>query len=106
MQDDPTVLGRLIRAVRQAGAPTEESTERNGAFSYHAESHAAGIGIGVGVAAMTTNEFRYMAVLLAIALGMNRGPTLPSTKITEDLRQEPHYLVGGLGLGLLLGALI
>jgi len=106
MSDDQTVLGKLVRLFKQAGAPSEDTYDRDGAFSYHAESHAAGVGFGVGVAAMTIGELRYVSALLAIAFGANRGPQLSSAKIVEDIRQEPHYALGGLALGLLLGALI
>ncbi|ELZ05579.1 hypothetical protein [Natrialba aegyptia] len=106
MTDDPTVLSRLVRLIRQAGAPSEDSYERDGAFSWHAESHAAGIGIGVAMVAATTGEFRYVSALLAIAFGVNRELAPSDDGIVEDLRSEPHYLIGGLALGLCLGALI
>lgn len=106
MPDDPTQLSRLLRLVRQAGAPSEDSTERNGAFSYHAETHAAGIGIGVGAAASATGNYRFVGALVAITFGLNRGPSLSSRKIATDCRQEPHYLLGGIGLGLLLGTVV
>lgn len=103
---DPTVLSKLVRLLRQAGAPSEESTDRDGGFSHHAETHAAGIGIGIGMVAMTTGEMQYLSALLAIAMGADRELSPSSDRITDDLRQEPHYLIGGLALGLALGALI
>ena len=39
--------------VRQAGAVSESDTERDGAFSHHAETHAAGIGAGVVLGKVT-----------------------------------------------------
>ncbi len=106
MSNDPTVLEKLIRVIRDAGAPSEADSERDGFLSYHAESHAAGLGIGIGMVAMTTDEMRYVSALLALAFGANRGPKLSSPRIAEDVKAEPHYAVGGLALGLLLGALI
>ncbi|ELZ12487.1 hypothetical protein C478_10436 [Natrinema thermotolerans DSM 11552] len=106
MPDDPTQLSRLLRLFRQAGAPSEDSTDRDGAFSYHAESHAAGLGIGLGAIATATGNYRYVGGLLAAAFGLNRGPTLSSSNITGDVRQEPHYFIGGLALGLVLGAVV
>jgi len=106
MADDPTVLSKLVRVIRQAGAPSEDSYERDGFLSHHAETHAAGLGIGVGMIAMTTDEWRYVSALLAIAFGANRELSPSSDRITGDLKAEPHYLVGGLAVGLLLGALI
>lgn len=106
MTDDPTVLSKLVRLAKQAGAASEDDYERDGAFSFHAETHAAGIGFGVGAAATATNDYRYVAALLAIAFGANRGPELSSTQVLNDCRQEPHYLLFGLAIGLALGALI
>ncbi|WP_254766520.1 hypothetical protein [Salinilacihabitans rarus] len=105
-RDDPTVLSRLVRLVREAGAPSEDTYDRDGFLSYHAESHAAGIGIGVGAAASATGDLRYVGAIVALAFGANRGPTLSSAKIAEDVRQEPHYALGGLALGFLLGAVV
>ncbi|WP_254768220.1 hypothetical protein [Salinilacihabitans rarus] len=104
--DPPTILSRLVRFVREAGAPSEDDTDRDGFLSYHAESHAAGVGLGVGIAASATGDLQYAGAILAMAFGLNRGPTLSNAKITEDVRQEPHYALGGLGLGLLLGSVL
>lgn len=105
-EDFPTVLSKLLRVLKQAGAPSEESTDRDGFLSHHAETHAVGVGIGVGAAAMTIGEMRYVAALLAIAFGANRGPKISSPRIVQDIKQEPHYALGGLAVGLFLGALI
>ena len=106
MPNDPTVLSKLVRLIRQAGAPSEDTYDRNGFLSHHAETHAAGFGIGVGMIAVTTGNYRYLSALLAIAFGANRELSPSSDRITGDLKAEPHYLVGGLAVGLLLGALI
>jgi len=37
------------RRIREAGASSESDTERDGAFSYKAESHAFGIGLYYGI---------------------------------------------------------
>mgnify|MGYP000140786101 CR=1 FL=1 len=39
----------IRRRVREAGASSEDETDRDGAFSYKAESHAFGIGLYYGV---------------------------------------------------------
>ncbi|QLG47907.1 hypothetical protein [Natrinema halophilum] len=106
MTDDPTVVSRALRVFREAGAPSEESTDRNGAFSYHAETHAAGVGIGVGAAAGATGDYRIVGAIVALAFGLNRGPSLSSARIGEDIKQEPHYALGGLALGLLIGTFV
>jgi len=106
MADDPTVLSKLVRLAKQAGAPSEGTYDRNGGFSWHAETHAAGFAFGVGLAAVTTNELRYVSALLSLVFGANRGPDVSSARIADDIKQEPHYAAGGLAVGLLLGALI
>ena len=88
---------------RQAGAVSESDTERDGAFSYHAETHAAGIGAGVGVTAAATGEYRLAGVVVSMAFGTNRGETALDPKVIEDIRQEPHYALGGLVAGVTLG---
>jgi len=106
MSDDTsaeTVLGRLLAFARQAGAKQESDTSRDGAFSHHAETHAFGVGFGVGAAATATGDARYVGAVVAIAFGANRGATLSDSKITEDVREEPHYALAGVGLGLLAG---
>lgn len=111
-QDWPTVVQKWTTLIRnrlaEAGAPHEKTHERDGAFSYHAETHAAGLGFGLGMAASSGvlgGEAKlYIGALLAAAFGLNRGPQLKSKKIVVDVEEEPHYFIGGLGLGLLLGA--
>ena len=108
----PTVLSKWIALIRQriaeAGAPSERTYKRDGAFSYHAETHSAGLGFGLGMAASSgvvgEDIQLYIGALLASAFGLNRGPQLKSKKIVVDVEEEPHYFIGGLGLGLLLGA--
>lgn len=41
--------------IREAGAPSEGATDRDGAFSYKAESHAFGMGLYAG---MTSSSLR------------------------------------------------
>jgi len=35
----------LIKRIKEAGAPTEDDTERDGFLSYSGETHAVGVGI-------------------------------------------------------------
>lgn len=49
----------LRRRVREAGASTEGDTERDGAFSYKAESHAFGIGLYYGVRSASVTPSGY-----------------------------------------------
>lgn len=38
----------LVKWVKEAGAPTEEDSERDGFISYSGEAHAVGVGIYYG----------------------------------------------------------
>lgn len=104
--DYPTVISRLIAFARHAGAQSESDYDRNGAFSYHAETHAFAIGAGFGVAAPITGKVQLVGAVIALVTAANRGPKLTSPKIGDDVRQEPHYLLGGLVAGLLVGGLV
>ena len=39
------MLSKIIKRIKEAGAPTEESTDRDGFLSYSGETHAIGVGI-------------------------------------------------------------
>lgn len=107
----PTVLSKWVTLIRQriaeAGAPSEKTYKRDGAFSHHAETHAAGLGFGLGLAASSgvlgDDAEAYIGALVAAAFGLNRGPQLTSKKIALDVEEEPHYFIAALGLGLLFG---
>jgi len=101
--DPPTVISRIIRFLRSAGAKQEASSERDGAFSYHAETHAFALGAGIGAAAPVTGNWRLIGGLVSLATALNRGPTLFDGKIAADIKQEPHYAFGGLLFGLVIG---
>lgn len=98
-----TVIGPVIQRLREAGAPSEQTYERDGGFSYHAESHAFGVGFGVGLWAGATGDYQYAGAIIAAAFGLNRGPQLSSPRILEDIKQEPHYAIFGVAVGFLLG---
>ena len=95
-----------IDTLRDAGASSEGDSDRNGFLSYHAESHAAGLGIGLGWLAIVTGDLQLLGLVLpAITAGL-RAKNREFGKILADVRQEPHYCLGGLPLGGLLGWLV
>lgn len=98
-------IDRIIRLIKQAGAPKESTYERDGFLSYHAESHAAGAGIGLGFAILASGELRYLGVLLQVVLFGNRGEKLLEPKLLGDVKQERHYFLGGLVTGAVFGLL-
>jgi hypothetical protein len=97
------MLDWLRTRLRQAGAPSEDATDRDGAFSFHAETHAAGVGAGLGFAAVATGNVQWLALLLPAVTAGLRARQGEFGKILADVRQEPHYALGGLVAGALLG---
>lgn len=98
-----SLVERLYQHYKYAGAPSEGSYDFNGGFSYHAEAHAFGVGFGVGITAGATGNYKFAGAIVALAFGIDRGVSLTDTKIGEDIKQEPHYALMGVGVGILLG---
>lgn len=99
-----TLIDRFVRVVKQAGAPSEDATERDGFLSHAAETHSAGAGIGFGFMIASTGEWRYLGVLLELILLGNRGDTRLAATLIRDILTELPYFLGGLVLGAALGA--
>lgn len=99
-----SLLDRAVHAVKQAGAPSEETYARDGFLSWHAETHAVGIGIGVGFGAAAAGELRLFGAAASLLIAGNRGEDVLDTKIAGDIKQEPQYFLAGLVLGGLVGA--
>jgi len=97
------MLRALITLLRQAGAYREDDTDRDGAFSYKSETHAAGVGAGLGFAATATGQTRLLGLVVSMALYGRRGETTLDQTIVADVQAEPHYALGGLLLGALVG---
>lgn len=77
------LLRTILRLVRQAGAPTESASERDGFLSYSAETHAIGHGLYHG---LTSRPWRFRA---------GEHPDNP------DVQAEPHYYKGAFVAGTL-----
>lgn len=104
VQASPSALKRLIRWVKAAGAPSEDSFPRNGFLSWHAESHAAGMGIAAGYSYFAFGEVRLVGMVYAAAVyGRAHASNGKRRRIFRDITHEPHYALGGLVLGALLG---
>lgn len=103
-QEAPSIVSKVLAHAKYAGAVSEDEYDYNGGFSYHAESHAFAVGFGVGMGASSgllgDQGKAFVGSVMAAAFGLNRGPQLSSAKITEDIKQEPHYALMGLGIGL------
>lgn len=94
---------RVIGFVKTAGAESEDATERDGFLSYHAETHALGTGIGVGFAAAASGELQLVGFVVAAILYGNRGSSVFSGKLLQDINQEKQYFLAGLVVGAVLG---
>jgi len=69
----------IRRRIREAGAPSEADTDRDGVFSYAAETHAFTVGVHDGI--------RYL-------------PPFPRDPPDHpDAAAEPHYYKGGYVAG-------
>jgi len=101
------MIRKLITFIKQAGAASEQSTDRQGFLSYHAESHAVAVGLGAGfLLTLSGNGQLLGAVIGAISAGLRGESSRQPTKILTDVYQEPHYAIGGLVVGVILGALV
>ena len=67
------------RRIREAGRPSEDSTDRDGAFSYAAETHAFVVGVHDGI--------RYLP------------PRPHDPPDHPDAKTESHYYKGGYAAG-------
>lgn len=97
------MIRKLIRVIRQAGAPSEGSTDRSGFLSYHAETHAVGVGLGIGWLAIVSGDLQLLGVVIPAITSGFRAKNRELGKILRDVYQEPHYALGALVAGALLG---
>lgn len=101
-----TFLETLITFAKTAGQPTEASTERDGAFSYKSETHAAGLGIAAGFAVTAHGDRKLLSAVYAAAIyGKAQEANGQRRRLWEDVKREPHYALGGVVTGSVLGAL-
>mgnify|MGYP000333177103 FL=1 len=63
-----SLLEAIIAFAKTAGQPTEADTERDGAFSYKSETHAAGLGIAAGFAVSAHGEQKLLSAVYAAAI--------------------------------------
>lgn len=100
-------LEALIAFAKTAGQPTEASTERDGAFSYKSETHAAGLGIAAGFASTAHGETKLLSLVYAAAVyGKAQEANGQRRRLWTDVKKEPHYAVGGVVTGSVLGVLV
>lgn len=102
----PTLMKRLVRFIERAGAEGEDDFEGNGFLSYHAETHAIGMGVAAGwwYGAEGTTELLGLVYAAAVN-GEAHARNGKRRRILRDIVQEPHYALGGVVLGAVLGSL-
>jgi len=101
-----TLLERLIRFGKAAGAARESDTDRDGFLSYHAESHSAALGLSGGWFAVVQGDMALLSVVYSAAVygkvtGMGDNPK--RRRLLRDVAEEPHYALVGVVVGALLG---
>lgn len=98
------MIDGIRKRVKEAGAPTEDSTERNGFLSYKSETHATAVGISSGVAITATGNVQLAGMLLTLASAGIRGTKVEQkSRVARDIYREPHYAIAGLAAGWLVG---
>lgn len=112
------VLDKLKRYVSGMDSPTEAGSPRNGAFSYAAEWHAFSWGVGLGLGLILALRFApdlagalgsALVSLVAYAYSDRRQKAKDApvpAYVVKQSEQEPHYLSGGIAIGLLLGGVV
>ena len=100
-----TSIDQAVRLIKQAGAPSESATERDGFLSYAAETHAAGAGLGVGFTIAASGELRWFGLVYQAVILGNRGDRLFEGRLLSDIQGEKYYFLGGLVAGAAFGLL-
>lgn len=100
-----TLIDRIVRLIKTAGAKSEADTDRDGFLSYHAETHAVGAGVGVGYLAVASGSWKVLGAMLTLAVYGNRGGKVFEPRLLNDVKSERHYFLGGLVVGGVFGAL-
>lgn len=113
MTDDTTptdgsvsLVERAVRFFKSAGAVDEDDYDRDGFLSYHAESHAAGMGIAAGWFLGATGRTELLSTVYGAAVyGKAQARSSKRRRILKDIVDEPHYALGGVVVGGVLGAI-
>lgn len=95
------ILGEFVEsirvAVREAGAPGEEATERDGFLSYKSETHAVAYAVGLGFALVQPNPWITVLVLGALLVNEGRRWRL-DRRVFREIREEPQYFTPTLAI--------
>ena len=112
------ILEKIKRAIRRAYATDESSYKYNGPFSYRSETHSFLWGLGLALGLVLSHQHApalvgpigtSLATLLVYSYSdrheRSKAAQVPA-HIVKASEQEPHYLSGGVVIGLLLGGLV
>lgn len=96
-----SLVVRLLTLLGLQGmdAPTEDASERDGFLSYAGEVHASLAGLGGGVAAALLGRPELLALVIAVALGVEGASRFKGRHVAHELRREPWYGIGAALLG-------
>lgn len=91
------LIDRLIEFFRNADAPREADSERDGLLSYAAEWHALEIGLFVGI----SGQWELITALAGFAVGgAALNSQLRDVQHVRDAAREPGYAAAGIVIGL------
>jgi hypothetical protein len=99
------LANRIIKVVRQAGATDESKTNRQGFLSWKAETHALFASTALTFTILTLGRVSVLGALVFITLYINRGDTIRSKDVVNDILIERAYTYGGVVAGTVLALL-
>lgn len=100
------LIEKIILLIKQAGAPREDTYDRDGFLSYKSESHSVGSGIGIGFMIGASGRLSILGAILTLILYGNRGEFVIDTALIKDILSELHYFLPSLVMGVIIGLLI
>lgn len=102
----PTLVKRVVRAIKRAGAADEDDYGYNGFLSHHAETHALGMGIAAGWWYGAEGEVELLSMVYGAAVNARaHASNGKRRRILRDISQEWHYALFGVVIGAVLGSL-
>lgn len=96
------MVNRIAEVVRQAGATDESKTTRQGFLSWKGETHALFASTALTFTILALGRVSVLGALVFITLYINRGDTIRSMAVVNDMLMERAYTYGGIVAGAVL----
>lgn len=98
------LLKGLLEAVRAAGAPSEDDTDRDGFLSYKSETHsvAYGLGLGAGIAFKLLGVPWVLELIVLSLGGVTAKRRFGDERVWREILDEPQYFGPSIVTGFLL----